>query len=171
MRDELWLAEPLMQSGTCLATEMIELDLQIATEAADLPAEADFHRWVAAALGNSREEAELTIRVTGEEEIRELNATYRGKDKPTNVLSFPFEAPPGVDIPLLGDIIICAVVVEREAVDQGKPLEAHWAHMVIHGTLHLLGYDHINDGEAKEMEGLEIRLLTDLGYANPYERD
>ncbi len=160
-----------MQSGTCLATEMIELDLQIATEAADLPAEADFYRWVAAALGNSREEAELTIRVTGEEEIRELNATYRGKDKPTNVLSFPFEAPPGVDIPLLGDIIICAVVVEREAVDQGKPLEAHWAHMVIHGTLHLLGYDHINDGEAKEMEGLEIRLLTDLGYANPYERD
>jgi probable rRNA maturation factor len=109
------------------------------------------------------------VRITDEAEIRELNATYRGKDYATNVLSFPFEAPPGVDIPLLGDIVVCAAVVAREAAEQEKPLQAHWAHMVIHGTLHLLGYDHIEEADAEEMEGLEIRLLADLGYANPYE--
>ncbi len=151
---------------------MLELDLQIAVEAPNLPAEADFQRWVAAALNacdSEREEAQLTIRITDEAEITELNATYRNKAKPTNVLSFPFEAPPGVDIPLLGDIIICAAVVAREAEEQNKPIKAHWAHMVIHGTLHLLGYDHIDDAEAEVMEGLEIALLGDLGYANPYQ--
>jgi probable rRNA maturation factor len=116
-----------------------------------------------------RDEAQLTIRITDEAEIQELNRTYRHKDKPTNVLSFPFEAPPGVEIPLLGDIIICAAVVAREAGEQGKPLQAHWAHMVIHGTLHLLGYDHIDETEAEQMEGLEITLLAGLGYANPYQ--
>jgi len=152
----------------------LELDLQNALGAAEsrslgVPAEERFEQWVAAALAGRLDEAQLTIRVTDEAEIRELNATYRGKDKPTNVLSFPFEAPPGVDLPLLGDIIICAQVVAEEAAEQEKPLEAHWAHMVIHGTLHLLGYDHLEEDEAEEMEGLEIRLLADLGYANPYE--
>lgn len=148
---------------------MTELDLQIATEAADLPTEVEIRRWVEAALGGRLDEAQLTVRIVDEDEIRELNATYRGKDYATNVLSFPFEAPPGVELPLLGDIIVCAAVVAREAAEQDKPLEAHWAHMVIHGTLHLLGYDHIKEAEAEEMEGLEIRLLADLGYANPYE--
>jgi probable rRNA maturation factor len=148
---------------------MIDLDLQIATEAPELPAENDILRWVEAAVGDAMEEAQLTVRITDEAEIRELNATYRGKDYATNVLSFPFEAPPGVDIPLLGDIVVCAAVVAREAAEQEKPLQAHWAHMVIHGTLHLLGYDHIEEADAEEMEGLEIRLLADLGYANPYE--
>jgi len=148
---------------------VIDLDLQIAVEAPDLPAEADILRWVAAAVGDAMEEAQLTVRITDEAEIRELNATYRGKDYATNVLSFPFEAPPGVDIPLLGDIVVCAAVVAREAAEQEKPLQAHWAHMVIHGTLHLLGYDHIEEADAEEMEGLEIALLADLGYANPYE--
>lgn len=147
---------------------MLELDLQIAVEAPGLPGEEEFQRWVGAALGD-REEAQLTIRITDEAEIRELNRSYRHQDKPTNVLSFPFEAPPGVDIPLLGDIIICAAVVAREAAEQGKPEKAHWAHMVIHGTLHLLGYDHIEEAEAEVMEGLEIALLTGLGYANPYQ--
>ena len=119
------------------------------------------------ALSNTR--LVTSVLFTGDDEVHELNREWRGKDKPTNVLSFPFEAPPGVDIPLLGDIIICAAVVEHEASEQGKALEAHWAHMVIHGTLHLLGYDHIEEGEAEEMEGLEIRLLAGLGYANPYE--
>ncbi len=148
---------------------MIDLDLQIATEALDLPSEADITRWVMAAVGEAMDEAQLTVRIVDEAEIRELNTTYRGKDYATNVLSFPFEAPPGVDIPLLGDIIICAAVVAREAEEQGKLLESHWAHMVIHGTLHLLGYDHIEETDAEAMEGLEIKLLTDLGYANPYE--
>ena len=151
---------------------MIELDLQIAVEAPHLPAETEFQQWVEAAINKvepDRDEAQLTIRITDEAEVQELNRTYRHKDKPTNVLSFPFEAPPGVDIPLLGDIIICAAVVAREAEEQGKSLQAHWAHMVIHGTLHLLGYDHIIDAEAEEMEGLEIALLSGLGYANPYQ--
>ncbi|MGM0593291.1 MAG: rRNA maturation RNase YbeY [Pseudomonadota bacterium] len=148
---------------------MIDLDLQVATDVDGIPDEAAFRRWVAAALAGRREEAQLTVRLTDEAEIADLNHTYRGKDKPTNVLSFPFEAPPGVALPLLGDIVICAAVVAREAVEQGKPLEAHWAHMVIHGTLHLLGYDHIDEAGAAEMEGLEIRLLAGLGYADPYK--
>jgi probable rRNA maturation factor len=148
---------------------VIDLDLQVATEAAGIPDEAAIRRWVETVLDGRREEAQLTVRITDEAEITELNRTYRGKDKPTNVLSFPFEAPPGVDMSLLGDIVICAQVVENEAQQQGKTLEAHWAHMVIHGTLHLLGYDHIEEAEAAEMEGLEIELLAGLGYANPYE--
>jgi probable rRNA maturation factor len=153
---------------------VIELDLQNALEQQlpGLPAEVEFQRWVEATLNQcepEREEAQLTIRITDEAEIQELNRTYRDKDKPTNVLSFPFEAPPGVEIPLLGDIIICAAVVAREADEQGKPLKAHWAHMVIHGTLHLLGYDHIEEAEAEAMEGLEITLLAGLGYADPYQ--
>ncbi len=151
---------------------MLDLDLQIAVEAPDLPSEAQLQGWVEAVLNRvdaGRDEAQLTIRITDEAEIQELNRSYRHKDKPTNVLSFPFEQPPGVELPLLGDIIVCSAVVAREAQEQGKPLEAHWAHMVVHGTLHLLGYDHIIDAEAEEMEGLEIALLADLGYANPYQ--
>jgi len=148
---------------------MIDLDLQVATDVADIPDEASIHRWVETVLAGRRNEAQLTVRITDEAEITELNRDYRGKDKPTNVLSFPFEAPVGVELPLLGDIIICAQVVADEAEQQGKPLEAHWAHMVVHGTLHLLGYDHIDEAEAVEMEGLEIGLLAGLGYANPYE--
>lgn len=148
---------------------MIDLDLQVAADVAGMPDEAAIRRWVETALAGRREEAQLTVRITDEAEITDLNRTYRGKDRPTNVLSFPFEAPPGVELPLLGDIIICAAVVADEAHEQGKPLEAHWAHMVIHGTLHLLGYDHIEEAEAAAMEGLEIELLAGLGYANPYE--
>lgn len=148
---------------------MIDLDLQVATDVDGIPDEASLRRWVAAVLAGRREEAQLTVRITDAAEITELNRDYRGKDKPTNVLSFPFEAPPGVELPLLGDIVICAQVVAEEAQQQGKPLEAHWAHMLVHGTLHLLGYDHMTEAEAAEMEGLEIELLAGLGYANPYE--
>jgi probable rRNA maturation factor len=148
---------------------MIDLDLQVATDTGDIPDEAAIRGWVEAVLSGRREEAQLTVRITDAAEITELNRTYRGKDKPTNVLSFPFEAPPGVALPLLGDIVICAAVVADEALQQGKPLEAHWAHMVVHGVLHLLGYDHIEEAEAQVMEGLEIELLAGLGYANPYE--
>jgi probable rRNA maturation factor len=103
----------------------------------------------------------VTVRLVDEAESRELNHTYRGKDKPTNVLSFPFEAPPGLELPLLGDLVICRQVVEAEAVEQGKPLMAHWAHMVVHGSLHLLGYDHIEDEEAEEMEQLERDIMQE----------
>lgn len=148
---------------------MIDLDLQIATDAADLPSEAQFRLWVETALNGRREEAELTIRIVDDEEGAELNETYRGKQGPTNVLSFPFEAPPGVPLPLLGDIVICAPKVAREAAEQGKPLEAHWAHLTLHGCLHLLGYDHLEPEEAEVMEALETELLAALGYANPYQ--
>ncbi len=148
---------------------MIDLDLQIATDATNLPSEAQFRQWVEKALEGRRDEAELTIRIVDDAESAELNETYRGKQGPTNVLSFPFEAPPGVPLPLLGDIVICAPKVAREALEQDKPLESHWAHLTVHGCLHLLGYDHIEPEEAEAMEALETELLAALGYANPYE--
>ncbi|MGM3386365.1 rRNA maturation RNase YbeY [Stutzerimonas stutzeri] len=152
---------------------MIELDLQRAT-AAETPDEQAFRRWCELALRQRSADSELTIRLVDEAEGRELNRDYRGKDYPTNVLSFPAEVPDGpdgeplLDIPLLGDLVICVAVVEREAAEQAKPLEAHWAHLVIHGCLHLLGYDHLEDEEAEEMEGLERELLAELGYPDPY---
>ena len=151
---------------------MIELDLQLATEASDLPAEAQLRRWVELALRQRTADSELTIRLVDAEEGQELNRTYRHKDYATNVLSFPAEVPEGLlDIPLLGDLVICVPVVEREAREQNKALEAHWAHLVIHGCLHLLGYDHIDDEEAEEMESLERQLLAELGYPDPYRDD
>ncbi len=150
----------------------VTLDLQLACENAEgMPQAADFQRWLDAAILPFQEEAEVTVRLVDEAESQELNHTYRGKDKPTNVLSFPFECPPGIELPLLGDLVICRQVVESEATEQGKPLMAHWAHMVVHGSLHLLGYDHIEDDEAEEMEALEIEFLAALGYANPYQDD
>ena len=146
------------------------LDLQLACDnQTGLPAESDFQRWLDAAVLPFQEEAEVTIRLVDEAESNQLNLTYRGKDKPTNVLSFPFECPPGVELPLLGDLIICRQVVEQEAQEQGKPLLAHWAHMVVHGSLHLLGYDHIEDEEAEEMEALEVEFMQTLGFDNPYQ--
>ncbi|MCK8537687.1 rRNA maturation RNase YbeY [Yersinia ruckeri] len=145
------------------------LDLQIACENSQgLPTEADFQRWLEAVLSQFQEESEVTIRVVDEAESHELNLTYRGKDKSTNVLSFPFEAPPAIELPLLGDLIICRQVVEQEAVEQNKALLAHWAHMVVHGSLHLLGYDHIVDDEAEEMESIETEIMQGLGYPDPY---
>lgn len=147
----------------------LDLDLQIATESVDnLPSEADFRLWVEKALPTSGEEFEVTIRIVDEEESHALNHEYRGKDKPTNVLSFPFEAPPGLELPLLGDLVICTQVVEKEAKEQQKPLLHHWAHMTVHGILHLRGYDHINDDEAEEMESIETELLAALSISDPY---
>lgn len=147
----------------------LDLDLQIALEMPGLPDATDFRRWAEAALAGAgyTQEAELTIRIVNEAESTALNETYRHKQGPTNVLSFPFVAPQEVDSSLLGDIVICAPVVLREAVSQDKTPEAHWAHLVAHGVLHLLGYDH-DEAQAAEMEALEVRILTDLGYADPY---
>jgi probable rRNA maturation factor len=151
-------------------TQMIELDLQLASDAAELPSEADFQRWCELALRQRTADSELTIRLVDEPEARELNHTWRHKDYATNVLSFPAEIPDGIlDIPLLGDLVICAPVVAREAAEQGKGLTAHWAHLVIHGCLHLLGYDHIEEAEAEEMEMLERELLAELGHPDPYD--
>lgn len=147
---------------------MIELDLQVAA-GGTIPDEADLRRWCELALRQRKGDSELTIRLVEEDEGRELNRTWRQKDYATNVLSFPAEVPDELlDIPLLGDLVICVPVVEREAVEQHKALQAHWAHLVIHGCLHLLGYDHIDDDEANEMESLERQLLAELGHADPY---
>jgi probable rRNA maturation factor len=125
---------------------------------------------VAAALGGARRRkpAEVAIRIVGADEGQALNRDYRGKDYATNVLSFPAELPPGVDLPLIGDLAICAPVVAREAAEQGKKPRDHWAHLTVHGTLHLLGYDHIEDAEAEAMEALETRILAGLGIGDPY---
>lgn len=148
---------------------MIELDLQIASSARQLPSHADFLSWCSLALRQRQHPSELTIRLVDAEEGLQLNATWRGKDSPTNVLSFPADIPEGLlDIPLLGDLVICVPVVEAEAAQQNKTLNAHWAHLVIHGCLHLLGYDHIDEQEAEEMEGLERQLLAEIGYSDPY---
>jgi probable rRNA maturation factor len=146
----------------------IILDLQQASTATDLPTEAELQRVLDAAVTPFQADAEVTIRIVDEAESQQLNFDYREKDKPTNVLSFPFQCPPGIELPLLGDLVICAQVVALEAAEQGKTLQAHWAHMVVHGSLHLLGFDHINEDDAEEMEAEEIQILHDLGFANPY---
>lgn len=147
----------------------LHLDLDNVSESQDyLPTEGDFVSWLTLALTGKREEAELSIRLVGTEESQGLNHQYRGKDKPTNVLSFPADLPPELELPLLGDLVICVPVVSEEAQEQGKEAIAHWAHMTIHGCLHLLGYDHINDDEAQTMEALETQLLNELGYPDPY---
>lgn len=128
----------------------------------------DFQLWANTALIERISDAELCIRIVDEAEMIELNSNYRQKSGPTNVLSFPAEIPEEVGLSLLGDIAICAQVVEREAREQSKENLAHWAHMVVHGCLHLAGYDHINESEAAEMESFEIEVLERLGYPNPY---
>ncbi|MFA5940774.1 MAG: rRNA maturation RNase YbeY [Sinimarinibacterium sp.] len=138
-----------------------EIAVQRAIIARGVPAATTLRAFAAAAL--PARHGELTIRVVDEDESRALNAGYRGKDKPTNVLSFPGSGG------LLGDLVICAPVVAREALEQGKPARAHWAHMVVHGCLHLRGYDHEHDLDAQRMEAREKRILKGLGFADPYQ--
>ena len=145
------------------------IDLQMACEQeSGLPTAEQIEQWATAAVQPQSDEVEMTVRIVDEAESHALNLNYRGKDRPTNVLSFPFQCPDEVELPLLGDLVICRQVVEREAQEQDKPVMAHWAHMVVHGSLHLLGYDHIEDDEAEEMESLETQIMTGLGFADPY---
>ncbi|HEY0907310.1 MAG TPA: rRNA maturation RNase YbeY [Methylophilus sp.] len=139
----------------------LDFSLQIASQDPSIPTARDFRRWVRAAL---RVDTSLTIRVVDAEEGQQLNATYRGKDYATNVLTFPLTETPW----LMGDIIICAPVVAREAAEQGKSLLAHYAHMTVHGVLHLHGYDHELEPQAVLMEAMEVVALRQLGVANPY---
>jgi probable rRNA maturation factor len=149
-------------------TEKILVTLQRATREKNLPSDADFTRWVEAALSGRRDAAELAIRIVDEDESARLNGRYRHKHGATNVLSFPAQLPVGVAPELLGDLVICSPVVAREAAEQGKPTDAHWVHLTVHGTLHLLGYDHENPVQATEMEALETAILARLGYPDPY---
>ena len=145
------------------------IDRQCQIEDTDLPSEEQLTQWVSATLAERMDTGELSIRIVSAQESQQLNSDYRGKDKPTNVLSFPFEVPEGIELDLLGDLVICAEVVAREAQEQDKPLLHHWAHMVIHGTLHLLGFDHIKSDEAEEMETIERKILAALDIPDPYQ--
>ena len=141
------------------------LDLTVQLVCADdlrkqIPDRKLLRKWAKAVYGDA---ATITMRFVDDDESQHLNDTYRGKNKPTNVLSFPYE-----DEPLMGDIVFCPGVIIREAQEQGKTVTAHMAHLVVHGMLHLMGYDHLNDRDAKEMESLETEILADLGFANPY---
>ncbi|WP_369980855.1 rRNA maturation RNase YbeY [Xanthomonas bundabergensis] len=150
----------------------LDVGVSYALPRAGLPAATSFRKWVAAALKGRIREADLAIRLVDAKEGRALNHHYRGKDYATNVLSFPAELPEGlpkgVKLPLLGDLVICAPVVAREAAEQDKPLNAHYAHLTVHGVLHLLGWDHEDDKEAEAMEQLEREILADLGVGDPY---
>ncbi len=145
------------------------IDIQRVFESPNQPSDAQLELWVNTVLTNLDDDFELTIRIVDETESAQLNETYRHKKGATNILSFPFEVPEGVELNLLGDLVICAPVLQREAQEQNKPLHNHWAHIVMHGTLHLLGYDHIEDEEAQEMEAKEIAFLQTLSIPNPYE--
>ncbi len=146
----------------------MSLALDVQHACAGAPPVAALRRWAAAALEGAPGTRELCIRIVAEAESADLNRRYRHRDGPTNVLSFPFQSPGDVHLPLLGDLVICAPVVAREAAAQGKSLEAHWAHMVVHGVLHLLGHDHEDEAGATTMESLETRTLEGLGFPDPY---
>ena len=151
----------------------MNVDVQLASDAAGIPSIDTVQGWVERTVRATDPErgAEVSVRIVDEPEMRTLNREYRDQDEPTNVLAFPAGdagfMPPG-ETPLLGDVVVCAGVVACEADEQGKPLEHHWAHMLVHGTLHLLGYDHVGEEQAETMEALERRILDEFGIADPY---
>ena len=147
----------------------LDVGVNYAVPRTGVPAAVSFRKWVAAALDGRIREADLAIRIVGTKEGRSLNRHYRGRDYATNVLSFPAELPEGVKLPLLGDLVLCAPVVAREAREQKKPLADHYAHLTVHGALHLLGWNHEDDREADCMEQLEREILAELGIGDPYQ--
>ena len=151
----------------------MEVEVQIASDASGIPSAASIRQWVASAVGAVAPDrsGDVSVRIVDEDEMRALNKDYRDQDKPTNVLSFPagtVEGLPAGETPMLGDIVVCANVLTREASEQGKAIADHWGHIVVHGTLHLLGHDHTSEPEASEMETLERDILAGLGIADPY---
>lgn len=153
----------------------LAVDVQVACRGSDVPPDSRIEEWVTRAMEETRTSfpggAEVSVRIVDTREMQALNRDYRNKDKVTNVLSFPvgeLAGLPGDARRILGDIVVCAAVVTDEAAAQGKAATDHWAHMLVHGTLHLLGYDHQTDAEATEMEGLEARILATGGVADPY---
>lgn len=147
---------------------MNQIEVQVVFESAGQPGQQQIQLWVDTALDDYERDAEIVVRIVDEQESAELNEQYRHKSGPTNILSFPADLPEGIELDLLGDLVICAPVVEKEAREQGKILSHHWAHIIVHGVLHLLGYDHIDDDEAELMENKEIAILHKLHINNPY---
>ena len=150
------------------AADPVQVSVQYASKATGLPEQAAFSEWVTAALDGLADPVEVVVRIVDEEESARLNETYRDKAGPTNVLSFSLDTPPEVDVPLLGDLVICAPLIRMEAEEQNKQELAHWAHIVVHGVLHLLGYDHDEPKSAERMERQEVEILERLGYGDPY---
>ena len=148
-------------------TVELTISENVDAENMNIPDEEYFQLWTESAY-LKHENVIASLQIVGRDEMQHLNKTYRGKDSPTNVLSFPMELPDEIDIKLLGDLALCVDVIDEEAKTQGKSLSAHWAHMVVHGMLHLQGYDHIEDDEAEEMESMEVSILRKLGYDSPY---
>jgi probable rRNA maturation factor len=144
------------------------VEVQHACAAPDIPPPVKLVRWAEAALDGRSQDARMTVRVVDEAEGAMLNERYRGRTGATNVLAFTFDAPELPEVRILGDVVVCAPVAAREARAQSKRLDAHWAHLVVHGTLHLLGFDHAEPGSAREMETLEREILDGLGYPDPY---
>jgi probable rRNA maturation factor len=143
--------------------------VQIVSQSDQLPSQEQFQYWIDAVLSDNTQNSEIVIRIIDEPEMVKFNKQYRDKKGATNILSFPFDVPDGVESNLLGDLLVCAPIVEKEALIQHKKIEHHWAHMIVHGVLHLLGYDHIENEEAEEMEVLEIKILKKIKIKNPYE--
>ncbi len=148
---------------------IIDVRMKNVSGCKNIPDESAIHQWVTATLSGQKKPMELNIRIIDENESAALNHQYRKKNNPTNVLSFPANLPESLMLPLLGDLAICAQVIEREASEQNKPLYAHWAHIVIHGSLHLIGFDHEDDAGAEKMELLETEILASLNFPPPYE--
>ena len=145
------------------------VDIQVEDRSSEVPDERQLSGWIETIFSVlKRSPTALTIRIVDEEEMKELNRRYRGNNRSTNVLSFPFEPLPNVDVDLLGDIVLCGTVVAREATTQKKSLMGHWAHMIVHGMLHLFGYHHETDYQANRMEGVEQKLLARLGFSDLY---
>lgn len=147
-------------------SKKLQLSVQFAVKADGVPSRPQIRKWASAAL---QRDAEITVRIVDEEEGRTLNREYRQKDYATNVLTFVYDEDFGIpDMPLTGDLVLCVPVVSREAQEQHVSVEAHYAHLIVHGVLHLQGYDHENDADAEEMEALESEIVMKLGYADPY---
>lgn len=144
------------------------IEIQTVFKSAGQPSEEQIQSWIDAALADLNQDTEIVVRIVDEQEGAQLNEQYRHKKGPTNILSFPVEVPEGVELNLLGDLVICAPVLEKEAEEQHKLLTHHWAHIVVHGVLHLLGYDHMDETEAEQMESKEIAILKKLKINNPY---
>lgn len=147
---------------------MNQIEIQTVYKSDGQPYQGQIQCWVDAALDGFNQDAEIVVRIVDEQESAELNEQYRHKQGPTNILSFPVDVPEGIELNLLGDLVVCAPVLEKEALEQHKALTDHWAHIIVHGVLHLLGYDHIDDDEAELMENKEITILNKLNIKNPY---
>ncbi|TAK64532.1 rRNA maturation RNase YbeY [Methylobacter sp.] len=147
---------------------MNQIEIQTVFESAGQPNQQQIQLWIDTALDDCDQDTEIVVRIVDEQESAELNEQYRHKSGPTNILSFPADLPEGVELDLLGDLVICAPVMEKEALEQNKILAHHWAHIIVHGVLHLLGYDHLDEPQAELMENKEIVILNKLHINNPY---